>query len=73
MFAVRVDNQPKDALKFWLSPDLNGLSSEPERWDLSSARKFVDEHRTEKVPYAVYSIRGFYHKKVWPREEIPWT
>ena len=69
MIAVGFDNTPKDMLKFWLCPDLEGMSSEPEKWDLYSARKFVDKHRTEVSPWAVYSIRGFYHKKIWPRKE----
>ena len=67
MIAVRVENQP--SFKFWLTADQDSLSSVPERWDLADARKFVDEHRTEKSLYAVYSIRGFYHKKIWPRKE----
>ena len=71
MFAVRVDNTPNDMLKFWLCSDLKRLSSEPERWPLYQARQFVDEHRTDITPYAVYHIRGFYHKKIWPKPEAP--
>jgi hypothetical protein len=65
MFAIRIENQP--GLEFWQSPDPNTImSSTPERWDLHEAKKFVDEHRTEKQPFAVYHIRGWYHKKIYP-------
>ena len=65
MFAVRIEKQP--GLIFWQSPDPNVImSSSPVRWDLHEARLFVDEHRSDKMPLAVYHIRGWYQKKVYP-------
>ena len=67
MIAVRLEKQL--GLTFWQSPDpIVIMSSSPERWDLHEAKVFVDENRTEQMSFAVYLIRGWYHKKIWPRE-----
>ena len=65
-FAIRLEKQI--GLNFWQSTDPNVImSSSPCKWDLHEAKIFVDENRTEKMPFAVYLIRGWYQRKIWPK------
>lgn len=52
----------------WLKPTLDGCSSRPEYWDLTDAKSYVDDNRSKDNLVAVYHVKGFIHKKIWPQE-----
>ncbi len=52
----------------WITDFGSAASSRPEPWNLTEAIQYCRDNRTEKGPLAVYAIRGFYQKKVWPKE-----
>lgn len=65
MFAIRRE----DARNWpcpWVCPDDSGVCSRPQPWDLTKAKAYVDKHRSSDCPDAVYYVRGFWQKKVWP-------
>lgn len=63
-YGIRLERS-KDWPCPWFGQD-QSASSEVQSWPLAEARKYVDDHRSEERLIAVYCVRGFYQKKIYP-------